>query len=197
MRVARLWRKPCLGVPNLADRTRSETPFRQKLPHLHLPEAVFHLIGHLQTNKVHQAMVFDWVETVDSERLAIRLNEAAAQADKKVSVLIEVKLSEEETKTGLSEQEAASLAAVVQSLDRLELKGLMTMPPHTPDPEGGRAYFRRLRQLRDRLQQAGFQQVRELSMGMTRDFPIAIEEGATMVRIGTAIFGPRSVAVAV
>jgi pyridoxal phosphate enzyme (YggS family) len=166
--------------------------FCQKLPHLRLAEATFHMIGHLQTNKVKQAMVFDWIETLDSERLARRLQEAAAKAQKKISVLIEVKLGEEEDKTGVSEQEAAGLAAVVQSLDHLELRGLMTIPPHTPDPEGTRGYFRRLRQLRDRLQQAGFPELRELSMGMTRDFPIAIEEGATIIRLGTAIFGPRS-----
>ena len=165
--------------------------FRQKLPQLRAVEATFHLIGHLQSNKVHQAMVFDWVQTVDSEKLALRLNAAAAQAGKKLAVMIEVKQGEEETKTGVSDQDAPALVAVVASLDKLELKGLMAMPPYTPEPEGARPYFRRLRQLRDRLRDAGFSQLQELSMGMTRDFPIAIEEGATMLRIGTAIFGPR------
>lgn len=168
--------------------------FRQKLPQLRLPEAKFHLIGHLQTNKVSQAMAFDFIETVDSERLAVRLHEAAGKAGKMMPVLIEVKLGAEEAKSGVSEQEAAALAAVVESLDRLQLRGLMTLPPHTPDPEGARPYFRRLRELRDRLREAGHQGLQELSMGMTRDFPIAIEEGATMVRVGTAIFGPRTVA---
>ena len=165
--------------------------FQQKLPQLNLPEATFHLIGHLQSNKVHPAMAFDWVQTMDSERLARRLNNAAAVANKTLPVLIEVKLGEEEAKTGVTEQNAERLAACVQSCDRLELRGLMTMPPLTEDPEKARPYFRRLLRLRDRLQEAGFHQVRELSMGMSHDFETAIEEGATIVRVGTAIFGER------
>jgi PLP dependent protein len=170
--------------------------FRQKREQLRLPEklpeARFHLIGHLQSNKVSLAVAFHWIETLDSERLARRLNEAAAQAGKIMPALIEVKLGAEEAKTGVPEQETAALASVVDSLGNLNLRGLMTIPPHTPDPEGARPYFRRLRELRDRLRAAGFRRCEELSMGMTRDFPIAIEEGATMVRIGTAIFGPRA-----
>ena len=165
--------------------------FRQKLPHLDLPGASFHLIGHLQSNKVTPAMVFDWIETVDSERLARRLNDAAAKANKTLPVLIEVQLEDEPGKTGVQESEAARLAAQMASLERLELRGLMAMPPYTTDPEGSRPYFRQLRQLRDRLQEAGFAQVRELSMGMSHDFEAAIAEGATIVRIGTAILGPR------
>ncbi|MBI3894575.1 MAG: YggS family pyridoxal phosphate-dependent enzyme [Acidobacteria bacterium] len=165
--------------------------FQQKLPYLNLPGATFHLIGHLQSNKVHQAMAFDWIQTLDSKRLALRLQQAAAKAEKKISVLIEVKLSEEATKTGASESEVSELASVVASLDRLELRGLMAIPPYTSDPEGSRPYFRRLRELRDRWQGAGFAQLRDLSMGMSHDFTIAIEEGATIVRIGTAIFGAR------
>ena len=166
--------------------------FREKLPQLHLPGACFHLIGHLQSNKAGPATVFDWIETVDSERLARRLNDAAAKAGKTIPVLIEVKLGAEESKTGASEVEIPALAAIVASLEHLQLRGLMTIPPHTPDPADARSYFRRLRELRDRLHADGLTQLNELSMGMTRDFPIAIEEGATMVRIGTAIFGPRA-----
>ena len=165
--------------------------FCEKLPQLHLPDATFHLIGHLQSNKVHQAMSFDWIQTVDSERLALRLQEAAGAVGKKVAVLVQVKLGEEPGKSGVPEQEGQPLAALVARLDQLELKGLMTLPPYTDDPEGARPYFRRLRLLRDRLRDSGLPQVQELSMGMTHDFPIAIEEGATIVRIGTAIFGPR------
>ena len=165
--------------------------FQQKLPQLNLPEATFHLIGHLQSNKVRPAMAFDWVQTMDSERLARRLNDAAAAANKTLSVLIEVKLGEEEAKTGVTEQDTERLAARIQSYNRLELRGLMTMPPLTEDPEKARPYFRRLCRLRDRLQEAGFHQVRELSMGMSHDFEIAIDEGATIVRVGTAIFGER------
>lgn len=166
--------------------------FREKLPHLNLPGAVFHFIGRLQSNKVHPAMVFDWIQTVDSEHLAARLQNAAAQANKTVPILLEVKLSEEAAKTGVREADLAGLVAQVALLDRLDLRGLMTMPPYSEEPEGSRPYFRRLRELRDRLQESGFPQVRELSMGMTHDFPVAIEEGATMVRLGTAIFGPRT-----
>ena len=168
--------------------------FRQKLPSLRVPGALFHLIGHLQSNKVQQAMAFDWIQTLDSQRLALRLSQAAVQAKKTIRVLIEVKLSEEAAKTGVAETELAPLVSTVASLEGLDLRGLMTIPPFTEDPEDGRPYFRRLRELRDRLQDAGFPQVRELSMGMTRDFRVAIEEGATIVRIGTAIFGPRSTA---
>ncbi len=165
--------------------------FQEKLPHLHLSGAAFHFIGHLQSNKAHPAMAFDWIQTVDSERLAARLQIAAAQADKIMPVLFEIKLSEEAAKTGVREADLDRLVAEVASLDRLELRGLMTMAPYSEDAERSRPYFRRLREIRDRLQQAGFPQVRELSMGMTHDFAVAIEEGATMLRLGTAIFGPR------
>jgi pyridoxal phosphate enzyme (YggS family) len=166
--------------------------FCEKLAQLHLPDARFHFIGHLQSNKVSQAVAFDCIETLDSERLARRLNESALKAGKVMPVLIEVKLGEEEAKTGTAETEVATLAAVVESLNNLALKGLMTIPPHTPDPADSRPYFRRLRELRDRLRERGHTALVELSMGMTRDFSIAIEEGATMVRVGTAIFGPRA-----
>ena len=165
--------------------------FQQKLATLNLPEATFHFIGHLQTNKVSQALAFDWVQTLDSRRLALRLNDAAAGADKVVSVLIEVKLSEEASKTGVSEAEASDLTDFVVSLPQLRLKGLMTIPPYSPDVELSRSYFRRLRQLRDRLRDAGHHGLQELSMGMSQDFPVAIEEGATIIRVGTGIFGPR------
>jgi pyridoxal phosphate enzyme (YggS family) len=165
--------------------------FCEKRSQLNLPDARFHLIGHLQSNKVHQAMSFDWIQTVDSERLARRLNEAACAAGKKVAVLIQVKLGDEPVKSGVPETEVEPLAALLASLDWLEFNGLMTLPPYTDDPERARPYFRRLRELRDRLRGSGLPQVQELSMGMTHDFPIAIEEGATIVRIGTAIFGPR------
>ena len=166
--------------------------FRQKLPSLRVPGALFHLIGHLQSNKVQQAMAFDWIQTLDSERLALRISQAAVQAEKTIPLLLEVKLSEEAAKTGVAETELIPLVSTVASLEGLDLRGLMTIPTYTEDPEEARPYFRRLRELRDRLQDAGFPQVRELSMGMTRDFRVAIEEGATIVRIGTAIFGPRS-----
>ena len=165
--------------------------FVEKSAQLKLPEARFHLIGHLQSNKVHDAMGFDWIQTVDSERLARRLNDAAAGAGKNLAVLIQVKLGKEPEKSGVAEPGLERLVSAVASLQRLELKGLMLLPPYTEDPEGARPYFRKLRQLGDGLRANGYPQLKELSMGMTHDFQVAIEEGATMVRIGTAIFGPR------
>ena len=165
--------------------------FQEKLASLHTPGAMFHLIGHLQSNKVRPALAFDWIETVDSERLARRLSQAACEAGKTLSILIEVKLGEEEPKTGVSETGLPELVAAVAPLPGLALRGLMGMPPFSENPEGTRPYFRRLHNLRDHIQKAGFQGLQELSMGMTRDFHIAIEEGATIVRIGTALFGPR------
>jgi pyridoxal phosphate enzyme (YggS family) len=166
--------------------------FCEKLPTLRTPDAVFHLIGHLQSNKVRPATAFDWIETVDSERLARRLSQAAMEVGKTLSVLIEVKLGEEETKAGISEAGLPELVASIAALPNLALRGLMGMPAFFEDPEKARPHFRRLRELRDNIQKSGFPDLRELSMGMTRDFHIAIEEGATIVRIGTALFGPRS-----
>ena len=166
--------------------------FQEKLASLRTPGAVFHLIGHLQSNKVRPAMSFDWIETVDSERLARRLSQAASETGKTLSVLIEVKLGEDATKTGISEAGLPELVSSVAALPNLALRGLMGMPPFSEDPQKARPYFQRLRELRDSLQQTGFVDLKELSMGMTRDFHIAIEEGATIVRVGTALFGPRS-----
>ncbi len=165
--------------------------FLQKRSSLDLQGIAFHLIGHLQTNKAAHATGFDWIQTIDSERLARKLNDAAAKANRILPVLIEVKLSTEETKTGASEWELAALASLIQSLPQLQLKGLMTVPPWDAEPEQARPYFRRLREMRDGLNNSGFAGITELSMGMSRDFQIAIQEGATMVRIGTAIFGTR------
>jgi pyridoxal phosphate enzyme (YggS family) len=165
--------------------------FRSKLPQLELPEIRFHMIGHLQTNKVSQAIAFDCIQTIDSERLARKLNESAAQAGKSMPVLIEVKLGDEDAKTGVSEQKLVALVTLVVSLDHLDPQGLMIIPPWDANPQTGRPYFRRLRELQAKLMAEGFTELKELSMGMSRDFPIAIEEGATMVRVGTAIFGRR------
>lgn len=147
-----------------------------------LPGAVFHMIGHLQSNKARQAAeMFDVIQTVDNARLARRLDEAG----KPLKVLIEVKLSPEETKTGVDPADLPALIETVQGLHRLDLRGLMVMPPWPKNPEESRPYFRRLREL------ATAQRLPELSMGMSGDFEVAIEEGATLIRVGTAIFGPR------
>lgn len=155
----------------------------------------FHLIGHLQSNKAAKAAdVFDAVDSVDSLRLAERLNEAALAQKRKLPVLLEIKLSHEESKTGLTplSPELAELLERMPSLGELELRGLMTVPPFNEDPEAARPYFRQLRELRERLSQAYPQlNFTGLSMGMSGDFAVAIEEGATVVRIGTALFGER------
>ena len=157
--------------------------FAGKRPEMgELSGAVFHMIGHLQSNKARQAAeLFDVVQTVDNARLARRLDEAG----KPLRVLIEVKLSPEETKTGVDPAELAALIETVRGLGHLELRGLMVMPPWPKNPEDSRPYFRRLREL------AAVHGLRELSMGMSGDFEVAIEEGATLIRVGTAIFGPR------
>jgi hypothetical protein len=136
-------------------------------------------------------MNFDWIHTVDTERLARRLDEAAAQTGKTLSALVQIKLDADPGKSGVPESDVETLVSSMASLQHLKLKGLMTLPPFTADAQDARPYFRRMQELRDRLRQKGHLQVEELSMGMTHDFPVAIEEGATMVRIGTAIFGPR------
>jgi hypothetical protein len=154
-----------------------------------------HLIGPLQNNKTAKAAeLFHAVDTLDSFKTAERLNRAAAELSKTLPVLIEVKLSPEETKHGVSPNQLPELIAQLAPLEHLIVRGLMTVPPWSDDtPEGAetaRPYFQRLRQLRDELQPA-HSTLTELSMGMSNDFRVAIEEGSTTVRIGTAIFGKR------
>jgi len=151
----------------------------------------WHLVGHLQKNKAKVAVqLFDLIHSVDSVELAERLNKYASQAGKRQRILIQVKLSEEETKHGIPEEKLKELIERIKSLNHLCLEGLMTLPPYFENPEEVRPYFQRLRELRDEMEEQGYK-LPELSMGMSHDFEIAIEEGATMVRIGTAIFGPR------
>jgi len=147
-----------------------------------LDGARFHLIGHLQSNKCRKAAeLFHVVQTVDSEKLARRLDECGRPLD----VMLEVKLSPEEAKAGSDPAELPKLICAVKTCPNLRLLGLMTMPPWSEDPEASRPYFRKLREL---AQQHGLQQ---LSMGMSHDLETAIEEGATCVRVGTALFGKR------
>jgi PLP dependent protein len=147
-----------------------------------LAEARFHLIGHLQSNKTRVAAdIFDAIQTVDSAKLARRLSEVGQPLD----VMIEVKLSEEDSKDGASPAELPTLIASVRECSNLRLQGLMTMPPWNEDPEAARPYFQELARLARQLGLA------QLSMGMSHDFDTAIEEGATCIRVGTAIFGAR------
>jgi PLP dependent protein len=154
--------------------------------------ATWHLIGHLQSNKARRAAnLFHRVDSVDSIGLAQKLDAAAGEEGKRLKILIEVHLGCEETKSGAAEGELAELAASVSDLRNLELLGLMTIPPYFEEPERVRPYFRKLRELRDSLTGRIGKQLRVLSMGMSHDFEIAIEEGSTEVRIGTALFGER------
>ena len=155
----------------------------------------WHLVGHLQANKARRAVnLFDVIHSLDSVELAERLNRLSAEEGREsLPVLIQVDLGHEETKSGIDESELTHLVESLGPLTHLKLMGLMTLPPFFDDPEQSRPFFRRLRQLRDELSQRGaFKDGRgELSMGMTHDFKVAIGEGATMVRVGTAIFGER------
>ena len=153
-----------------------------------------HLIGHLQSNKASKAAeLFQAVDSVDSSKLAERLNVAAEKLGKKLPVLIEVNVGGEGAKTGVapSVDEISAILSGAPSLANLEFRGLMTVPPFTEDPEGARPYFRKLRELRDEVAKQQGVRLDVLSMGMSHDFEVAIEEGSTCVRVGTAIFGVR------
>ncbi len=157
--------------------------------------ANFHLIGPLQSNKsARAAQIFDGIDSVDSLRVAQRLDEACAAAAKRLPILVEIKLSPEASKHGVAPDtdDLHRLLERLPDLENLMFRGLMTIPPYSEDLEQVRPYFRRLRELRDSLaQQRPALQFDELSMGMSHDFAVAIEEGSTLVRIGTAIFGTR------
>ena len=167
----------------------------EKISRVGRDAARWHLVGHLQANKARRAVnLFDVIHSLDSLDLARRLDRLCGEEGReKLAVLIQVDLGHEETKSGIDESELTHLVDGLGPLSRLELVGLMTLPPFFDDPEQSRPFFRRLRKLRDELAARGaFAGGKgELSMGMTHDFEIAIEEGATMVRIGTAIFGER------
>ena len=161
-----------------------------------LDSAEWHLIGHLQTNKATKAVeLFAAVDSVDSLRLAQKLNASAQQLGKKLKVLIEINVGGEAAKSGVAPEslELEELLSAAPELEYLEFRGLMTIPPFNDDPREARPYFRKLRDLRDQIARRlpGFN-MRELSMGMSHDFEVAIEEGSTCVRVGTAIFGERS-----
>ncbi|MGA7411732.1 MAG: YggS family pyridoxal phosphate-dependent enzyme [Bryobacteraceae bacterium] len=151
-----------------------------------LPEARFHFIGHLQANKSRQAAeLFQVIHTVDSPRLLQRLDAAAHEAGKALDILLEIKLSGEESKSGTDASSIPRILAAADSCHSVRVTGLMTMPPWSEDAETSRPYFQRLAAL------ARQYKLPQLSMGMSNDFEVAIEEGATLVRVGTALFGPR------
>ncbi len=170
-----------LGLRDFGENYVQE--FEGKAPQVSdLAGARFHLIGHLQSNKSKKAAeIFQVIQTVDSPKLARRLNESGHALD----VMLEVKLSEEDAKSGAAPDELPELIAAVRECSQLRLQGLMTMPPWSDDPEAARPYFQRLRELSERHGLTG------LSMGMSHDLETAIEEGSTCVRVGTALFGKR------
>ncbi len=173
------------GLRNFGENYVQE--FAEKTPELRdLPGARFHLIGHLQSNKARLACeLFQVIQTVDSTRLMERLNAAARQRDTVLEALLEIKLSGEQSKEGAAPEQIQALLDAAATCPNLHVSGLMTMPPWSEDAEQSRPYFRQLAELARRYR------LPELSMGMSADFEVAIQEGATIIRVGTAIFGAR------
>ena len=178
------------GLRDLGENRVQEA--RDKAPRL--PERVrWHLVGHLQSNKATlAARLFDMVHSIDSLETARRLDQAAQQAGRSIVGLVQVDMAGEATKFGVPEADLDPLLEGVEALGALRIRGLMVLPPYQPDPERARPYFRRLRELRDgTASRHPALELSELSMGMTEDFEVAIEEGATLVRVGRALFGER------
>jgi PLP dependent protein len=182
-----------LGLTDFGENRVQEA--EAKITELGRDRARWHLVGHLQSNKARRAVkLFDYVHSLDSVELAQRLDDACgAQQRPELPVFIQIDLGGEKTKTGINPRDLPELLEVVKGCQRLRLIGLMTLPPYFENPDCGRPYFKTLRELRDELRAQGHfgEHAGELSMGMSHDFEIAIEEGATMVRVGTAIFGER------
>jgi len=186
--VARIQEAIDAGVSILGENYVQEA--QEKIEALGGPVS-WHFIGHLQSNKArHAVRLFDVIHSIDSMPLAEELNRRVEHPDRVIKVMIEVNLSKEATKFGTDEGRVLNLAKRIQSLKHLSLEGLMTMPPYFDSPEMSRPYYVALRELKERMTKEGIP-MKELSMGMSNDFEIAIEEGATYVRVGTAIFGAR------
>ncbi|MGH9328141.1 MAG: YggS family pyridoxal phosphate-dependent enzyme [Terriglobia bacterium] len=163
-----------------------------KIPELADLDATWHLIGHLQTNKARRAYeLFGWIHAVDSFHLAEKLDQEARRKGNRLPILLEVNLGGEESKYGIGERDVREVGEKVALLPGLALRGLMLIPPFFADSREARPFFRRLRELAADLASSGLSGLSELSMGMSHDFEVAIEEGATMIRVGTAIFGAR------
>ena len=180
------------GVTDLGENYIQEA--REKVNALATSEVSWHFIGHLQSNKAKYAVrLFDLIHSVDSFKLANELNKCAHKIDKVQAVLVQVNVAKEESKSGIYVEETIELLKQLSRLENISVKGLMTMPPYFNAPDKVRPFFVALRELRDRIRNEGIANIGmdELSMGMTGDFEAAIEEGATMVRVGTAIFGER------
>lgn len=167
-----------------------------KIPHLRAMFGLeWHLVGHLQSNKAHRAaQLFDVIHSVDSVKIAAKLSQICLEMGKQMSVLLQVDLGKEPTKSGADPADIRSTMESISSLKGIRVDGLMTIPPYFENPESTRSYFAALRKLLDSLEseQPGCMGRRHLSMGMSHDFEIAIQEGATIVRVGTALFGERT-----
>jgi hypothetical protein len=167
------------------------------LSDLHAQGLRWHLVGHLQANKARKAAaLFDQIHSLDDAALGLRLEKAAAQLRKTLPLLVQVDLAGEETKFGLDETHLFPALELLRGLKSVRVEGLMAMPPFAEDPEAARPYFRRLRELRDRARAENLLLGNALSMGMSHDLEVAIEEGATLLRVGTAVFGERGAAAA-
>jgi pyridoxal phosphate enzyme (YggS family) len=180
------------GVTILGENYIQES--RDKFNALYTHPVSWHFIGHLQSNKSKYAVkMFDLIHSVDSLKLSRELDKQARKIDKIQTVLVQVNISEESSKSGVLLEDTAQLITEMSEMTHIAVKGLMTMPPYFNAPEKVRPYFKKLRQLRDQIMTMNIPGVSliELSMGMTGDFEVAIQEGATLVRIGTAIFGER------
>ena len=180
------------GVTDLGENYIQEA--REKFNTLANLPVAWHFIGHLQSNKAKYAVrMFDLIHSVDSLKLATALDRYAEKIDRVQPILIQVNVAREDSKSGIYAEEALPLVKAVAGMKNISLRGLMTIPPYFNAPEKVRPFFAALRELRDRIRKEGIANIEmnELSMGMTGDFEAAIEEGATMVRIGTAIFGER------
>ena len=167
---------------------------REKVASLESESIAWHFIGHLQSNKAKYAVrLFDLIHSVDSFKLAKEIDKQARKNQKVQSILIQVNIAKEVSKSGVSEEDAPDLIRQISQLTNISIRGLMTMPPFFNAPAKVKPYFKALRKLRDRIEDMQIDNISmtELSMGMTGDFETAIEEGATLVRIGTAIFGER------
>ncbi|MFH1076449.1 MAG: YggS family pyridoxal phosphate-dependent enzyme [Pseudomonadota bacterium] len=167
---------------------------RSKIDEVGRDSAIWHFIGHLQTNKAkYAARLFDMIESVASVRLAQELDSEARKAKRRLAVLIQVNIGEEASKSGIPQEELIPMAKKLSCFENISVQGLMAIPPYLDLPDQIRPYFRALRALQRRVQEEAIPNIfmKELSMGMSADFETAIEEGATMVRIGTVLFGSR------
>ena len=163
-----------------------------KIPMIQASGIQWHLIGHLQSNKVRRAVqLFNVIQSLDSEKIARRVARSTLELGKTMPVFIQVKVGNELQKQGILPEDLPALSSVVDRLPQLQLLGLMTIPPYHEQPESSRPYFRQMKELFDEVNQGRSQPMTQLSMGMSHDYRIAIEEGATLLRIGTKIFGPR------